>query len=245
MLTSFVRTLVPLLAAIVGPWCTNYLGWTDVQITAVLSAVIYAIAYYTTARFGERYVHPKIGLLLGIPKQPVYDYGDHDARRPTGPTARTTTLERGASTTTVAITMGVLVAASMTFALASAYTAYAAPRPAIYRTPVHADITGVHICDGAIWVTYNLSRQVGRQMTTVLDDGSERFELLVKGGRYGPKGQEWQRVTADRRSEGVLGWTGYTAKLRRGTYYEQARVIRADKDQVVSLPEPIFDGCAP
>jgi hypothetical protein len=70
VVTSIVRTLVPFLVALVGPWLTDQLGLTDDEISSV-SAIATGAAYYLLARLLEQF-HPKLGFLLGAPKQPVY-----------------------------------------------------------------------------------------------------------------------------------------------------------------------------
>lgn len=71
LLASLIRTYVPLLVGLFGPALTNALGLTDAEVTATLVVVITAV-YYAVVRVVETYVTPKIGVLLGYVKQPVY-----------------------------------------------------------------------------------------------------------------------------------------------------------------------------
>lgn len=73
---SLVRTYVPWLAGILIGFLVS-LGVpldpeVEVQITLVLMLVA-SFLYYFLARIFELYVSPKLGWLLGLPKQPMYD----------------------------------------------------------------------------------------------------------------------------------------------------------------------------
>ncbi|MFJ2502538.1 hypothetical protein [Microbacterium sp. NPDC087592] len=75
---SLVRTYVPWLAGIVIGFLIS-LGVpldpeVEVQITIALMGVS-SLLYYFLARVFELYVSPKLGWLLGLPKQPIYDRG--------------------------------------------------------------------------------------------------------------------------------------------------------------------------
>lgn len=70
LLASLIRTYVPILVGLFGPALTNWVGLTDVQVNAVMVAVITAV-YYGVVRVIETYVWPHIGVLLGYVRQPV------------------------------------------------------------------------------------------------------------------------------------------------------------------------------
>lgn len=72
---SLVRTYVPWLVGVVVGWLVS-LGIpldpeVEVQLTLVLVTAA-AFLYYFLARIFELYVSPKLGWLVGLPKQPVY-----------------------------------------------------------------------------------------------------------------------------------------------------------------------------
>ena len=73
---SLVRTYVPWLAGVVIGWLIS-LGVpldpdVEVQITLALMGAA-SMIWYVLARVFELYVHPKLGWLLGLPKQPLYE----------------------------------------------------------------------------------------------------------------------------------------------------------------------------
>lgn len=70
VLTSILRTLVPWLVALLGPAALNWLGLTEATLSGVLTVGIGAI-YYLIVRLLEQ-VHPKFGVLLGVPAEPTY-----------------------------------------------------------------------------------------------------------------------------------------------------------------------------
>lgn len=73
---SLVRTYVPWFAGVLIGFLIS-LGVpldpeVEVQITLALMGVS-SLLYYFLARVFELYVSPKLGWLLGLPKQPIYD----------------------------------------------------------------------------------------------------------------------------------------------------------------------------
>lgn len=78
MLTSIIRTVVPFLVALVGPWALVHLGVTSEQLSAVATVVVGA-GYYLLARLLEQ-LHPGFGVLLGVPAEPTYAPADADRR---------------------------------------------------------------------------------------------------------------------------------------------------------------------
>lgn len=76
---SLVRTYVPWLVGVLIGFLVS-LGVpldpeVEVQITLALMLVA-SFLYYFLARIFELYVSPKLGWLLGLPKQPTYDDSD-------------------------------------------------------------------------------------------------------------------------------------------------------------------------
>lgn len=72
MLPSLIRTVVPFLVALAGPWALRYLGVTEADLSNVLTVVVGA-GYYAVARLLEQYGGARFGLLLGHPSAPSYD----------------------------------------------------------------------------------------------------------------------------------------------------------------------------
>lgn len=70
LLPSLIRTWVPLIVALIGPWVTQYVGLSDDRISSVAAAAIAGV-YYLVIRLLERYF-PQFGWLLGWAKQPTY-----------------------------------------------------------------------------------------------------------------------------------------------------------------------------
>lgn len=70
MLTSIIRTLVPLIVGVLGPQAAQWFGWTDETTTGIVTAVVAGV-YYLLVRALEQ-VWPAAGILLGVPSQPVY-----------------------------------------------------------------------------------------------------------------------------------------------------------------------------
>ena len=73
---SIVRTYVPWLVGIIVGWLVS-LGVpldpeVEVQITAALMLGA-SMLWYFLARIFEIYVHPKLGWLISLPKQPLYN----------------------------------------------------------------------------------------------------------------------------------------------------------------------------
>lgn len=73
---SLVRTCVPWLAGVVIGWLVS-LGVpldpeAEVQLTLLFMGVA-SFLHYFIARVFEIYVSPKLGWLVGLPKQPIYD----------------------------------------------------------------------------------------------------------------------------------------------------------------------------
>lgn len=70
---SLVRTLIPILAGLVGTWLVNTFAVTLDSATAgaLVSAAI-GYVYYALARFLEVYGSDKWGFILGFRKLPVY-----------------------------------------------------------------------------------------------------------------------------------------------------------------------------
>ena len=73
---SLVRTYVPWLAGVVIGWLISLGVPLDpdvkVQVTLALMGVS-SLIYYAVARIFEIYVSPKLGWLIGLPKQPLYE----------------------------------------------------------------------------------------------------------------------------------------------------------------------------
>lgn len=73
---SLVRTYVPWIAGVVLGWLIS-LGVpldpeVEVQLTLALMGLS-SLLYYFLARIFEIYVSPKLGWLIGLPKQPLYE----------------------------------------------------------------------------------------------------------------------------------------------------------------------------
>jgi hypothetical protein len=71
---SLIRTLVPLLVTLLGPFAARGLGIDAAQLEQVVSVVLGAV-YYLLARLVEQQ-WPRLGWLLGYPKPPVYEPGN-------------------------------------------------------------------------------------------------------------------------------------------------------------------------
>lgn len=71
MLPSIIRTLVPFLVALVGPWVASNLGIGNDDLSNVLTVLVGGV-YYVAARLAERYLGDQFGWLLGHPAQPLY-----------------------------------------------------------------------------------------------------------------------------------------------------------------------------
>lgn len=73
---SLVRTYVPWLAGVIIGWLVSLGVPLDpevkVQVTLALMGGA-SLLYYFLARVFEIYVSPKLGWLIGLPKQPIYD----------------------------------------------------------------------------------------------------------------------------------------------------------------------------
>ncbi|WDH77946.1 hypothetical protein PTQ19_10470 [Microbacterium esteraromaticum] len=72
---SLVRTYVPWLAGIVIGWLVSLGVPLDPEVAPQITAVLMLGAsalWYFLARIFETYVHPKLGWLIGLPKQPLY-----------------------------------------------------------------------------------------------------------------------------------------------------------------------------
>lgn len=76
---SLVRTYVPWLAGVLIGWLIS-LGVPldpDVEVQVMLALMgASSLLYYFLARVFELYVSPKLGWLIGLPKQPLYDGRD-------------------------------------------------------------------------------------------------------------------------------------------------------------------------
>lgn len=73
---SLVRTYVPWIAGILIGWLVSLGVPLDPEVAPQVTAVLMLVAsalWYFLARIFETYVHPKLGWLLGLPKQPIYD----------------------------------------------------------------------------------------------------------------------------------------------------------------------------
>jgi hypothetical protein len=71
MLASLIRTLVPILVTLTGPWAAEWLGLSSGQVAAAAGALVGAV-YYLLVRLAERYWSPRFGWLLGRAGAPVY-----------------------------------------------------------------------------------------------------------------------------------------------------------------------------
>lgn len=71
MFPSIIRTIVPFLVALVGPWVASNLGVGEDDLSNVATVVAGAV-YYVIARLAERYFGPQLGWLLGHPAAPTY-----------------------------------------------------------------------------------------------------------------------------------------------------------------------------
>lgn len=72
---SVIRTVVPLLVALFTSWLVK-LGIDPgpyEDLIAQLAGGLVALAYYVAVRVFEMHVAPRLGWLLGLPKQPTYD----------------------------------------------------------------------------------------------------------------------------------------------------------------------------
>lgn len=67
---SIVRTLVPLLVTLIGPWVAHNVG-VDSDTLASALGVLVAVVYYAVVRAYET-VQPNMGLLLGSKGAPEY-----------------------------------------------------------------------------------------------------------------------------------------------------------------------------
>jgi hypothetical protein len=67
---SLIRTAVPLLVTLLGPYAARWLGWDAGQLEQFLGVVLGAV-YYLAVRLAERR-WPAAGVLLGVPRAPVY-----------------------------------------------------------------------------------------------------------------------------------------------------------------------------
>lgn len=71
MFPSLIRTVVPFLVALAGPWALRYLGVTEADLSNVLTVALGAV-YYVAVRALEQYA-PQFGWLLGVAKTPSYE----------------------------------------------------------------------------------------------------------------------------------------------------------------------------
>lgn len=70
---SLIRTLVPLLAGLIGTWLVDRFGLpVNGEVAGALVTAGIAYAYYAVARFLEVYASDKWGYILGFRKLPVY-----------------------------------------------------------------------------------------------------------------------------------------------------------------------------
>ncbi len=69
---SIVRTLVPLLVTLIGPWVAENMGIDGATLTSVLSVVLAGV-YYLAVRLLELHVAPRFGWALGWPAAPAYE----------------------------------------------------------------------------------------------------------------------------------------------------------------------------
>ena len=67
---SIIRTIVPYLVALIGPWVLRNLGVDEAHLSAGLTILVGALLY-VAARLLEQ-VAPRFGWLLGWPAQPTY-----------------------------------------------------------------------------------------------------------------------------------------------------------------------------
>lgn len=73
---SLVRTYVPWLVGVIVGWLVSLGVPLDPEVEVALTLVFVTAAaflYYFFARVFELYVSPKLGWLVGLPKQPLYD----------------------------------------------------------------------------------------------------------------------------------------------------------------------------
>jgi hypothetical protein len=97
-------------------------------------------------------------------------------------------------------------------------------------------------CDGTLWVAYGARVVSGREVREVLDDGlTGGLQLLDVSGRSQPHGT-WITVGAGRGGEGMLRYPRYATE-HPGNHYAAARVVREDRDRLVSGPVLITPGC--
>jgi hypothetical protein len=228
MLTSIVRTLVPLLVGFAGPWVTNWLGWTDAELTSVLTVVVSGL-YYLVVRLLEQ-VWPGVGVLLGVAVQPTYARdGRHEAGRDE---------DAGRAGLRMILTAATLVGLVLLTVPASASAGQwrRPPRPLVVPHVVSAQD-----CDGTLWVVYGARVVSGGSVTDVLDDGlTGGLELLDISGRSQPYGT-WIPVQAGRGGEGRLRAPLFAEK-NAGSHFQMARVVR-DDTKVTSGPVRITPGC--
>jgi hypothetical protein len=71
MLPSIVRTIVPFLVALVGPWVAARLGVGADDLSNVLTVAIGGV-YYFVVRLAEQWL-PQFGWLLGVARAPQYE----------------------------------------------------------------------------------------------------------------------------------------------------------------------------
>lgn len=71
MLASLIRTIVPVVVGALGTWLIRIgVHVDDAALTEVVTAALSA-AYYVLARLLE-HRWPRLGVLLGVPRQPTY-----------------------------------------------------------------------------------------------------------------------------------------------------------------------------
>ncbi|HWV49296.1 MAG TPA: hypothetical protein VN035_07555 [Microbacterium sp.] len=73
---SLVRTYVPWLVGAVIGWLVSLGVPLDPEVETQITLLFMGVAsflYYAAARIFELYVSPKLGWLVGLPKQPIYD----------------------------------------------------------------------------------------------------------------------------------------------------------------------------
>lgn len=78
---SLVRTYVPWIAGAVIGWLVSLGVPLDPDVAPQITAALMLAAsmlWYFLARVFETYVHPKLGWLIGLPKQPLYDGKSRD-----------------------------------------------------------------------------------------------------------------------------------------------------------------------
>lgn len=224
---SLMRSWVPLIVTAIAPWCAQWLGLDDGEVTTLVAAAIGGV-WYLVFRLLER-LEPRFGWLLGWPVSPVYAKdGRHEAgRRGDGGHAHLNALWGFA----LAV---VLVLASVLFG----GSAEADPRPSRSKPAQHIGVNRASVCKGVLGVWWQVERLAGSEWVAIPDRGWPG-EVVVEVryiGNGAPAGGHWEALPLAQQSD------NYRAVNVVGIpTWDLARVRHRG---IASYPETVIQGCS-